>query len=123
MNLYSTAQSSIQQSIEKNQEIFETLAASKTTKIERIVSTGQTSSEVYDQDNEEYVVLLQGKAKLTFVDRNETVELSSGDAIHIKAHEKHMVSYTSSDPPCIWLAIHYQWVIQWSEWNGWLQNL
>ncbi|MGA1199705.1 MAG: cupin, partial [Candidatus Latescibacterota bacterium] len=28
------------------------------------------------------------------------------DHILIPAHKKHRVTHTSTDPPCIWLAIH-----------------
>jgi cupin 2 domain-containing protein len=98
-----------QQSLQSNEEIFQILASSNNVKIERIISTGQTTpqDQIYDQETHEYVVLLQGHAKVTLVDENKTIELKSGDAINIPAHQRHVVSYTSSEPPCIWLAIHY----------------
>ncbi|WP_009545876.1 cupin domain-containing protein [Crocosphaera subtropica] len=90
-----------------DQEIFETILNSKNVKIERIISTGQTTPEGtwYDQDQDEWVILLQGEATLLYSD-NSSISLTTGDYLLIKAHEKHRVTFTSSDPPCIWLAIH-----------------
>ncbi|WP_107668771.1 cupin domain-containing protein [Cyanothece sp. BG0011] len=91
----------------KKQEIFETIINSKNVIIERIISTGQTTPEGswYDQDQDEWVILLQGEATLLYSD-NSSIDLKSGDYLLIKAHQKHRVIFTSSDPPCIWLAIH-----------------
>ena len=75
--------------------------------IERIVSTGQSTppGEWYDQDRDEWVVLLQGDAVLAY-DDGTTVGLRAGDHLLIPAHRKHRVDYTSHDPPCIWIAVH-----------------
>lgn len=75
--------------------------------IERIVSTGQSSAvdQWYDQDKDEWVVLLEGEAKLYFEETGEII-MNKGDYILIKAHERHRVEYTSSNPPCVWLAVH-----------------
>ncbi len=51
------------------------------------------------------VILLQGEAELAYGDGSR-MALKAGDYLLIKAHQKHRVEYTSSDPPCIWLAIH-----------------
>jgi len=90
------------------QEIFETLCASKTMRIERIISTGQTTpaNTWLAQPENEWVMLLQGKAQMEFVD-GKTIHLQPGDYLNIPSGTKHRVSYTSSDPHCIWLAIHY----------------
>lgn len=89
------------------QELLEKIAESEKIKIERIISTGQTTppGEWYNQELDEWVVLLQGKARLAYEDGSE-ITLNSGDYILIPAHQKHRVSYTSAQPPCIWLAIH-----------------
>ena len=34
------------------------------------------------------------------------IKLTAGDYLFIPAHQKHRVEYTSSRPPCIWLAVH-----------------
>ncbi len=91
----------------QNEEIFETIINSKNLQIERIISTGQSTPEDtwYDQEQDEWVILLQGEATLLFVD-NTSIHLTAGDYLLIEAHQKHRVTFTSVDPPCIWLAIH-----------------
>ncbi|MDY6781711.1 MAG: cupin domain-containing protein [Cyanobacteriota bacterium] len=91
-----------------NEEVFEKIAGSDRVLIERIISTGQTTppGEWYDQERDEWVIVLQGKAQLVY-DDGATINLSAGDYLLIPARQKHRVGYTSSDPPCIWLAIHF----------------
>lgn len=90
-----------------NQELLETLVSAHNILIERIISTGQTTppGEWYDQDRDEWVLLVQGEASLAYVDGSQK-KLIAGNYIFIPAHQKHRVEYTSSEPPCIWLAIH-----------------
>lgn len=75
-------------------------------KIERIVSCGQTSpaGEWYDQDRDEWVVLIQGEAVLEY-ESGEKLRLNAGDHVLIPARRRHRVNYTSRRPPCIWLAV------------------
>lgn len=89
-------------------ELFETLLTQENVVIERIVSQGQTtpSGKWYDQDKNEWVILLQGKAELSYAD-NSRIKLTQGDYLYIPAHQKHRVEYTSINPVCIWLAIHF----------------
>jgi cupin 2 domain-containing protein len=88
-------------------EVFEPLVSTDNILIERIISTGQVtpSGEWYDQDKDEWVLLLQGEASLVYADGSK-VRLIAGNYLLIPAHQKHRVEYTSSEPPCIWLAIH-----------------
>lgn len=90
-----------------DKELFETLLSGENVKIERIISTGQTtpSGEWYDQETDEWVILLQGEAELSYADGSR-IKLRAGDYIFIPAHQKHRVEYTSSSPSCIWLAVH-----------------
>ncbi len=90
-----------------DREIFEPLLETDQILIERIISTGQTTpeGEWYDQPRDEWVLLLQGEAQLMYED-GMSIDLKTGDYLLIPAHRKHRVSYTSSDPACIWLAIH-----------------
>lgn len=97
----------------ENQEIVEILKENNDVKIEKIISKGQTTDWMI-QDKEEFVVLVQGKAVIEFEknDKNEKkiiqkVELTAGDSIIIQKYEKHRVSYTSSDPCCIWICVFY----------------
>ncbi len=89
------------------EEIFESLIPGSPVKIERIVSAGQSTPQGtwLEQDVDEWVVLLQGKAVLEYEDFRKA-DLESGDWVFIPAHTRHRVALTSSDPPCIWLAIH-----------------
>ena len=89
------------------EELFEPLIPDRGVLIERIISTGQATppGEWYDQERDEWVALLQGRAALAYAD-GRIVELEAGDAVFIPAHERHRVESTSADPPCIWLAVH-----------------
>ena len=89
-------------------EIFEDLAVSKNVKIERIISKGHSSPDVgwYDQEQNEWVIVLKGEALLSFVDK-ASVTLKEGDYINIPAHQKHKVAWTQPDLETIWLAVHY----------------
>lgn len=89
-------------------ELFEIIASTPNIKIERIVSRGHTTpeGEWYNQDWNEWVVLLQGTARLLFED-GEEVKLQVGDYRLIAAHEKHRVTYTAPDEDTVWLAVHF----------------
>jgi len=86
------------------EELTTIIAESGSVRIERIISTGQVS-DWYNQAETEFVTLLQGNAVIEFEDR--TAAMGKGDTIVIKPHERHRVSYTSTEPPCIWLCVFY----------------
>ena len=90
------------------EELVQTLLASPQLRIERIVSKAQASLPGfwYDQDEHEWVLLIQGAARLRFDD--DVVELKLGDFLNIPAHRKHQVEWTSPDELTIWLAIYYR---------------
>lgn len=89
------------------EEHFDLLASGDGLRVERIVSQGHATptGQWYDQDQAEWVALLSGEATLQWEDGAKTT-LRAGDAIFIDAHRRHRVEATSSDPPCVWLAIH-----------------
>jgi len=91
-----------------SQELVTVLAEEQHVRIERIVSTGQSSPKEfwYDQDEHEWVVVLKGEAKLVF-EAGESVALRPGDHVHIPAHKKHRVEWTTPDEVTIWLAVFY----------------
>lgn len=91
---------------DKTQEQFTSLFKGKSVRIERIVSSGHTTNpnEWYDQEEFEFVMLVQGKARLEFAD-GEEMWLSAGDYCCIEPHQKHRVTYTSIEPICIWIAV------------------
>ncbi len=90
-----------------SEEIFTTLLQASGVRIERIVSHGHQSPDGfwYDQPTNEWVLVLQGAAKIEF--EGGMVELGPGNFIDIPAHRKHRVAWTTPDEPTIWLALHY----------------
>jgi cupin 2 domain-containing protein len=89
-------------------ELTETLVRANRVRIERIVSHGHTSPMDfwYDQPEHEFVLLLQGAARLQF--ENEVIDMNRGDWIEISAHRKHRVEWTTPEEPTIWLAVFYE---------------
>ena len=89
-------------------EVFTTLISAANVRIERIVSHGHASPEVfwYDQDEYEWVIVLKGAARLRFED--SILEMKPGDFVNIPAHKRHRVEWTTPDEPTIWLAIFYR---------------
>ena len=87
-------------------EEFRDLVPGRAVKIERIVSSGQTTPKGtwYDQDRDEWVAVIQGEAVLEF-ENGDRLRLARGDHTLIPAHTRHRVDYTSRTPPCIWLAV------------------
>jgi cupin 2 domain-containing protein len=89
-------------------ELFETLVENPSVCIQRIVSRGHATpgGDWYDQDTNEFVVLLKGAAKLEF-EKGRMVGLVPGDWLRIPAHEKHRVAWTDENSETVWLAVHY----------------
>ncbi len=90
-------------------EVVDILARGRSVRVERIVSTGQASPPGfwYDQDDDEFVVLLAGAAVLRFEAGDRRLDLAPGDWIEIPAHVRHRVESTQVDPPTVWLAVHF----------------
>ena len=90
-------------------ESVDILARAKNVRVERIVSTGQASPPGfwYDQDEDEWVALLSGDAKLR-CENGSVLSLHAGDCLLIPAHVRHRIDSTSSESPCIWLAFFWK---------------
>jgi len=90
-------------------ELFETLATAGQTRIERIVSLGHHSAKDfwYDQAEHEFVLVLQGAAKLRFEGSDEPVAMGPGDCLTIPAGRRHRVDWTTPDEPTVWLAVFF----------------
>lgn len=75
------------------EEQFQTLAQKGNVKIERILSYGQTTpaGEWYDQTQDEWVMLVQGEAKLEYDDGSQ-IDLKKGDYVMIPAHSTQQTS-------------------------------
>jgi cupin 2 domain-containing protein len=78
-------------------------------RIERIVSTGQTTQEEkwYDQETDEWVLVVGGAARLRIEGEDkDNRDLAEGDFILLRAHCRHRVTWTQNEPPTVWLAIY-----------------
>ncbi|HEX2930286.1 MAG TPA: cupin domain-containing protein [Candidatus Binatia bacterium] len=86
-------------------EEFLTLFENGSGKIERIVSHSHSSPAGfwYDQETDEWVMVLRGSAVLEF-EGGDAVELQEGDYLTIGKHVKHRVASTSATT--VWLAVH-----------------
>lgn len=89
-------------------EVVTELLTHSGARIERIVSTGQATppDTPYDQDHDEWLLLLAGAAGLWIEGEND-ITLRPGDCLMIRAHRRHRVTWTAADQPTIWLAIHF----------------
>ncbi len=102
-NIYSN----LPQNAEK--EVFEDIFIRNAFKLERIISKGQATPEGkwYDQEHDEWVILLKGSAGLQVKGKPDVMVLQPGDYILLPAHLKHRVEWTSEEEETIWLALHY----------------
>ena len=89
-------------------EMIENLIESNNVRIERIVSNAQLSPDGfwYDQNENEWVILLAGSACIRFDDNSEII-LNPFDYLLIPTHRKHRVEWTSKDEVTVWLAVFY----------------
>lgn len=73
-------------------------------RLEHLVSHGQASPPGfwYDQPEDEWVLLLRGRAMLAF--EAGTLDLVAGDSLTIPARLRHRVESASKD--AVWLALH-----------------
>ena len=92
------------------EEELRTLLATPDLRIERIVSTGQASPPGfwYDQDWAEWVVVLVGQAGLMIEGEAAPRRLAPGSYLHLPAHCRHRVEWTSSETPTVWLAVYHR---------------
>ena len=92
------------------EELFTTLLRADGVRVERIVSQGHVSPPEfwYDQDDNEWVLVLEGRAAVQFAGEAEPVELERGSYLNIPAHAKHRVVWTDPNRKTVWLAVHYR---------------
>jgi cupin 2 domain-containing protein len=90
-------------------ELQEPLLNQSTFRMERIVSRAHATpkGEWYDQENNEWVLLIKGSAGLLFEGSNEPLTLIAGDYLLIPAHVRHRVEWTDEGEDTVWLALHY----------------
>jgi cupin 2 domain-containing protein len=90
-------------------EVVDLLVEREGLRIERIVSTGQTTrqGQWYDEETGEWVLVVAGAARLRIEGEATDRELGEGDWIFLPAHCRHRVTWTRAEPPTVWLAIHF----------------
>ena len=84
-------------------EDFTTLLEHKNVKIVRIVSSDNLEIKEYNQEEDEFVILLKGSATLELESKNIT--LNRGDTLFIPAKTKHKVLATQKGT--LWIAIYF----------------
>ena len=91
------------------EEIFDSLLQTDHFQLERIVSAGQATppGEWYDQETQEWVLLLRGSAGLLFEGEKDVWVLRPGDYVNIPAHRRHRVEWTDAEQQTVWLTLHY----------------
>ncbi|MFH0726436.1 MAG: cupin domain-containing protein [Pseudomonadota bacterium] len=94
---------------DSTEELVENILSGNHFRMERIISNGQASPKGfwYDQDQNEWVLVLKGKGGLMFEGSKDIIEMNPGDYIHIPAHRRHRVAWTDTARETIWLAVHY----------------
>ncbi len=85
-------------------EAISELLQHKNVTINRIVSNRLTNGSWYDQDEDEWLILVEGAAILFIDDEEKT--LKAGDTLFIPAHELHRVISTSDN--ALWLTVHIE---------------
>ncbi|TBU74343.1 cupin [Pseudomonas daroniae] len=83
-------------------ERFETLLSHRNLVIERILSSARIEAVDYVQEQDEWVVLVRGQARMTVA--GKAVELAAGDHLFLAAGTPHRVERTSDG--ALWLAVH-----------------
>ncbi|WP_377703312.1 cupin domain-containing protein [Pseudoduganella sp. UC29_71] len=83
-------------------ERFEALLSHKGLVVERIISSSKIASQEYVQEQDEWVVLLQGEATLDVA--GQSVQLGSGDHLFLPSRTPHTVRCVSDG--ALWLAVH-----------------
>jgi cupin 2 domain-containing protein len=91
-----------------DEELSTELLWRKGVRIERIVSTGQSTpvDKPYKQEYDEWVLLVSGSAGLWIEGEGER-ELRPGDYVLIPSHRSHRVTWTPNGEPTVWLAVHF----------------
>ena len=88
----------------KQGERFDQLLKCRNVVVERIVTASYREHVAYDQEQDEWIMLMQGTARLDL--DGKQVSLTTGDSLFIPAHTPHRIVWTSEEPPCLWLAVH-----------------
>jgi cupin 2 domain-containing protein len=88
-------------------EVADVLVAGTGFRLIRITSAGQASPPGfwYDQDEAEWVMLVEGEAALELEGDPAPRALRAGDVVVLPAGRRHRVVMTAPDRPTVWLAL------------------
>lgn len=91
-----------------DQEFLEVIFQNNYLRMERIVSEGHSSPQNfwYDQNKNEFVLLLSGNAIISFEDGEKT-NLTTGDYLIIPSHKKHRVDQTDPNEKTLWFTLFF----------------
>ena len=111
-NLFADIPDNLKNNIPDNikDELFDTLVQTLCFRVERIVSNGHCTplGFWFDQDENEWVILLKGSAGLRFEDQEGILVLNPGDYLHIDRRRRHRVEWTDPQQETVWLVVHYK---------------
>lgn len=90
-------------------ERIDVLLDAPNVRLERIVSTGHATppGEWYEQDRDEWVVVLRGRARMRIEGETDERTLGVGDYLLPRAHVRHRVEWTDPSGPTVWLALFF----------------
>jgi cupin 2 domain-containing protein len=86
---------------DENTEVFTTLFQNDSIKIESIRSWLKTPGEIYNQEQDEWVILLEGEAELEI--DNQIIILKKGDNFLVPKHTIHRVLSTTKN--ALWIGV------------------
>lgn len=88
-------------------EVFEPLVERPGVRLERIVSSGQSTppDAWYDQEQDEWVMIVAGAARLC-IEGQGVFDMKPGDSVFLPAHCRHRVEWTDPGQRTVWLALH-----------------
>ena len=91
------------------EERTDVLSEGKGWRLERIHSCLASSPEGfwYDQNENEWILLLRGSAQLQFEDEEHPRDLCVGDTLLIAPHRRHRVVTTDPNPGTLWLTLFW----------------
>lgn len=89
------------------EELTHIILQTPAVRIERIISQGHASPPGfwYDQEENEWVLVLEGRAVVEFEGRSEAVKLQRGSFLNIPAHTRHRVAWCDPERTTVWLAV------------------
>lgn len=88
-------------------EVIEPLLERAGVRLERIVSSGQSTppGAWYDQEQDEWVMVVAGAARLC-IEGQGVFDMKPGDTVFLPARCRHRVEWTDPRQPTVWLALH-----------------